>query len=228
MKALLWKDYHVNRVVLGVGAAVLALPYVLFGAASLWQRWRYGGPDPWPLVLVTAGVFSLGLSLLTLALLAGNAIAGERADRSAEFLAYLPVSRQRILLSKALLALAASLLVWVVNLAVLYGVDPFLDALPGPDGTLKRNEALPYLAAMAVLAFGLAWCTSSLLSSPAISACLGIALPIVLLVTFTVFQSAYSKQSEFVWDRQYETTCIVLGIVGFTVGTCSYLRRIEP
>ena len=54
-----------------------------------------------------------------LALLGGNSIAGERVDRSAEFLAYLPVSRGRILASKLLVALAAVPLIWLPNLVIL-------------------------------------------------------------------------------------------------------------
>ncbi len=55
-----------------------------------------------------------------------NAIARERADRSAEFLAYLPISRVRILASKAALPLAVVSVVWAAALAahlVAYAID---------------------------------------------------------------------------------------------------------
>ena len=46
------------------------------------------------------------ISQLSIALIGGNAISGERVDRSAEFLYSLPIARRKLLASKLLFALA--------------------------------------------------------------------------------------------------------------------------
>ena len=97
MKWLLWREYRRNRLLLGMGAVLLSFPICSssFGTRGLRDeppitgkssRWRQ-----------RAAYF---FRRLTCALLGGNAIAGERSDRSAEFMAYLPVSRLRRLISK--------------------------------------------------------------------------------------------------------------------------------
>ena len=63
-------------------------------------------------------MYSLALSQLTVALLGGNAIAGEAADCSAEFIAYLPLSRPRLLAGKLSLAFSAAVSIWGPNLLI--------------------------------------------------------------------------------------------------------------
>ncbi len=85
MKSLLWREYRRNRLLMLSGAVLVALPYLIAFAVNdfyVMANW------------------SLGLSNMMAALLGGNAIAGETADRSAEFLAYLPVSRLQRFFSK--------------------------------------------------------------------------------------------------------------------------------
>ena len=119
MTALLWKDYRLNRGVLLLGIALLLGPYAAVSAIALHGHWPSLPPaGEWSALLLMASFLSLGLSQLTLVMLAGNSIASERADRSAEFLAYLPPSRTQILASKLLLAMLAAGVTWTVNLTV--------------------------------------------------------------------------------------------------------------
>ena len=115
MKWLIWKDYRVNRLAFITALALMVAPHAL-AAILVWR----GVPMTCPAeCFMGSSFYSLGLLQLAFALLGGNSIAGERIDRSAEFLAYLPVSRGRILASKLLVALAAVPLVWLPNLVVL-------------------------------------------------------------------------------------------------------------
>ena len=104
MKWLIWKDYRLNRLIFITALAFLVGPHLL-AAILIW----YGAEPPNARGLFFAGstLYSLAFLQLAFALLGGNSIAGERMDRSAEFLAYLPVSRGRILASKLLVALVA-------------------------------------------------------------------------------------------------------------------------
>ncbi len=116
MKWLLWKDYRVNRAIFIAALVLLVGPHAVV-AIAIWLGGLRRGD--WAEGFMISSFYSLGLLQVAMALLGGNSIAGERVDRSAEFLAYLPVSRGRILASKFLVALAAVPLIWLPNLVVL-------------------------------------------------------------------------------------------------------------
>jgi ABC-type Na+ efflux pump permease subunit len=250
MKALLWKDVHINRAMLCATAILLAFPYVIAAALQTYWHYRHSHPyEPWSPLLMYTGLWSLGLSILGVTLLAGNAFAGERADRSAEFLASVPVSRRAVLTSKALVLLTAGVLIWLLNLGVIYG---FTHGLPTtasyrevwePDargafhvsnpqqaeGVLRdRDEALPLLALTTFLAVGVAWGGSCLARSPALAACAGLGAPIVLGMVFAIVSGALPENSGFRPGPWYALVCLVLGAAGCIGGTCYYLRRVEP
>ena len=110
MNSLLWREYRLNRWILVFCAAAILVSYLL---GFLLNHYALDDGDD----IGAAATFML--SLLTVALLAGNAIAGERADRSAEFIAYLPLRRSSTLASKLFLHLIAIVVLSAVNLWVL-------------------------------------------------------------------------------------------------------------
>lgn len=224
MKALLWKDYRVNRLVLIVGLALLVAPFIVGATWNLCDHWRYDAVHPWPDFIANLGLLTLVLSLLTIALLGGNAIAGERMDRSAEFLAYLPASRRAVLTSKAVLAVGASLLLWLAIFAVIYGVAPLAGSLA--EDVIRDVRELPWaLTCIAVFVFGTAWLFSSFLNSPAIAAALGIAAPIMLFIIMGILVEWFGFAIANVW---YFIICVVAGLICFAAGTGYYLWRVEP
>ena len=139
------------------------------------------GPEFW----VTTSSISLGLSLITFAMLGGNAIAGERADRSAEFLAYLPVSRWSILVGKSLIALAPAAGIWMVNLALLFLVTPRIAEGVSAADLAQRpevRELLAVFAATSVLLLGSGWFWSAILDSHGLATGMGfLALAVVVM-----------------------------------------------
>lgn len=231
MKSLLWKDYRVNLLVLVFGAVMLALPFLTGLVRALYAQYHEGQANWWQGdVWVIISLNSLGLSLLTIALLGGNAIAGERIDRSAEFLAYLPPSRGRVLVSKIILAGSAVAVIWGVNLLVLYGVAPHLRGGNDMAQSLSTGElkyTLPGLASTAALLFGAAWLGSARLDSPAIAAGLGIFAPVLVAGVLGAI-NYYFQPPGFRFGLWYVTACTALGCVTFVTGTVYYLRRIEP
>ena len=115
MKWLVWREYRLNQLGLAVGLALLIVPYMVALATLLWAKVP-PSPDK---AFAVAALYAVVLIQLTPALLGGNAIAGERADCSAQFIAYLPVSRVRRLTSKLSLTLATMVVLWGVNLLVM-------------------------------------------------------------------------------------------------------------
>ncbi len=230
MTALLWKDYRVNRLVLGLGIVLLLGPFLIFFTHNLYTGWRFGETHWWPHWWIFTCIASLGGSLITIAALGGNAIAGERIDRSAEFLAYLPPSRLAVITSKIILTVGAGLLIWIVNLAVLYGVVPLASALPNVAfyaGDGDPMTMIPLFAAATVMTFGAAWLSSALMSSPGVATGIGIVAPwVVALALGLVDYLFYLTDAAVVsW---FKITSVTLGLLCFVVGTVYYLRRVEP
>ena len=98
MNWLLWREYRLNRPILIVGAFLLLLPHVIV-AILLWRGVQIPAENQ-PHPFCGTAFYSIAISQLTVLILGANAIAGERADRSAEYMVYLPVSRSRRLLAK--------------------------------------------------------------------------------------------------------------------------------
>jgi ABC-2 family transporter protein len=210
MRLLLWKDYRLSRAILLAGV-LLALGPCLFGA-------RDRVLDPW-------WTISAFLSQFTMALLAGNIIARERADRSAEFLAFQGASRAAVITSKALLCL---LVFVVINVLVVVSWEALL-LTPDPYSLrLPRWYTASHLfgAASTGLAFwGCCWLLSSFLESPAVAVLIGI--PVPALVVFVLNQVDWGQRLSTYWYC-YGGTCSAIGTACFIAGTYYYMRRREP
>ncbi|HUG92410.1 MAG TPA: ABC transporter permease subunit [Planctomycetaceae bacterium] len=231
MRALLWKDYRANQPVLFVGAVLLVAPYLVV------VGWHWSTADllptraaDWAQSLFTAAHASLIASQLTIVLLAGNVIAGERRDRSAEFLAYLPPSRPAILASKSILCAATVIVIWGVSLVIVGLVVPGLDAdVVSGSNREKLLDFVAMVAALGAALFGGAWLGSSMLESPTYSTAIGffsVVLVLFLLNTCHHMTGWPDYDEAFVhWLRLLYAG---VGAAGFVVGWTSYVRRVEP
>lgn len=230
MRALLWKDYRVNRIVLVFTAAVLLCPYLVGGGATYLVE-KYGNAEIfWGDTWARMAQFSIMLLLLPICMLGGNPVAGERADRSAEFFAYLPPSAAQRLLSKALIAITAVMVVWAFNLIVLYGMTPGMATAPVSYGTAVRGEVLeilPAVACISVAAFGAGWLGTTFLSSHVLATGGGAILPILIAGGLQLYKFVFDlRDLAFTW--WFNALCVAAGALCFLAGTLYYLRRVEP
>lgn len=227
MSALLWKDVRLNSGVLVVAAILLLGPYAALAVWQVYEDWpAFPEQTAWARLLFLAGFMSLQASQLTLALLGGNSIACERADRSAEFLASLPIARAHILASKLLLAALTVTMILGLNLSLTQVVAPALTEKPLNVWEIPTHW---WHLLGGVLIFGVAWLGSSFLESPTYAIVAGIVAPFAVLGALSVanlFLGWRPHQDDFMpW---YIASCCVVGIVCFAAGTWYYLRRIEP
>ena len=97
MNWLLWKEYRNNQLAVYTARIFMLVPHliVLYAIGRDAYRGLYDLPQRWMELFAISTVFSLLVSQLSIAILAGNIFAGERADRSADFLASLPISRMQ-------------------------------------------------------------------------------------------------------------------------------------
>jgi len=235
MSWLIWKEYRHNRLIMIVGLVLLVFPYVVAVAigwiTALFAPELRGELPPWTLRMLGAALYSMALGQLTLGLLGGNAIAGERVDRSAEFLAYLPLSKARILSAKIALAAATAAVIWLLNFVVLLALYAGFEegATPRALGNAWSNFAS--IATTGLLFFSVAWLLSSLLESPAVSVCVGLITPflvvtaLVLLNLLLAYHGVDGRRWVFV---SYYPVCLVLAAASFAAGTWYFLRRVEP
>ena len=224
MKWLLWREYRLNRPILIAGTALLLAPQVI-AAIILWRRPPIPASSDFPYsIFGGAAIYSIILSQLTVLLLGGNAIAGERADRSAEYMAYLPVSRRRRLASKLSLVLSAVVGIWVYNLLI-------LAVFWRPAWQCEVSEMLGCTAITGLAFFGVGWIISSLQSSPTYAVGGALITPLLVFLSLhTIGWQSGLRSRDF--DRfvalGYDAICLSLGVVCFAIGTWYYLRRIEP
>ena len=233
MRWLFWKDFRHNRPIVIFGLILLLLPHVL--ALYVIHCWAADGlkRPQWQQAFAGSGLWALIASQLTVALVAGNAIAGERVDRSAEFLAALPITRRKILASKLLFVLAITTIIWMASTLVISAgmvtTEPTALCLFGW-GVREMLCALAAVAVSGAAIFGLAWLLSSLTASPTIAVCGGLVTPLVVgfgIVFVGCFVLGPSAEED--WPKLwYVGICLGLGIAGFVAGTWYYLRRVEP
>jgi ABC-type transport system involved in multi-copper enzyme maturation permease subunit len=227
MKALLWKDFRMNLPIVIAAVFCCTLPYLVGASLVLAEKWPvFPSAEQWGSVFSNAGRGSLHFLQVIIGLLGANALAAERADRSAEFLFSLPPSRRQILASKFLLALGVSLVPWMVYLFSEYVICPWLTGHPG--FMIQFGFWRLTLAAVGVFLFGAAWAGSSFLSSTAYA--LGMAIGLFFAVSVAVIRTALYLHwpAEGNGEFWFQGMCVAMGVVMFAAGSCYYLRRVEP
>ena len=179
MRWLLWKDYRHNRLIVFTVLFLLLLPHLVALGVLCWGKVYWPpGTLHWNVSLAIACLYSIGISGISLALIGGNAIAGERVDRSAEFLFALPIPRRKLLASKFLLALVVASVPWLTNLYLLCYLARTMTL---PPLNLHSSEVLKTIAVWDLVAFCVSWCVTSFISSATFATLAGLLAPYVVL-----------------------------------------------
>jgi ABC-type transport system involved in multi-copper enzyme maturation permease subunit len=240
MNWLFWKEYRQNRVIVIALLVILVVPhlfglygmgYVLRRASVLGASWEQILAD-WKSILVGASLYSLSISQVALALIGGNAMAGERADRSAEFQVYLPIPRKRVLAGKLLLALAIAAVIWLTNPLIAWGTLATMNREAMRDPSVAPVVMIN-AAVTGLIFFGVAWFFSSIVRSPTFSIVAGLVTPLIiwsliLYGDYILQDNQWDPHREMVLQIAYWTICLILSPLGFGLGTWLYLRRVEP
>jgi ABC-type transport system involved in multi-copper enzyme maturation permease subunit len=232
---LLWKDYRLNRILFFIGVTLLLGPYLVsvLGAyySQLVPPGAFRDPSFWASLLLMSSIPSLAFSQLTVALLAANSIACERVDRSAEFLAYLPPSRGRILTSKAILVWSTAALVWGFNIIVVMAA-PVISAAGKQDFDATMSFSLAQFivttVATGILLIGAGWFASCVLDSPTFATAIGLLSPLLLYCSFQITILLFAWPNLASLQDWYTGSSFLLGLLCFASGTAYYLRRVEP
>jgi ABC-type transport system involved in multi-copper enzyme maturation permease subunit len=197
-----------------------------------WAKLFVGHPlnGIWRLFFTGSSLYSLTLSQVAVALIGGNAIAGERVDRSAEFLFSLPVTRRRLLASKLLMAVLIIAVPWVFNSPIL---GCLVGTLPVREFPAGLGSLLTFIAVTGLTFFCVAWFLSSVLASPTFAVCGGLVTPWIIGSGFLVVCGLLGvrlneEHFEEHFEDWYRISCLTISPPLFALGTWLYLRRVEP
>ncbi|MBN1908961.1 MAG: hypothetical protein JW818_04410 [Pirellulales bacterium] len=228
MTWLLWKEYRLNRLILILAAALLIAPYAFVSVALAWRAYKDLGGN-WTseigVAFQNASVASLMLGQLAIAFLGGNAIAGERADRSAEFQAGLPIPRWKILSGKLILAMLVAAVIWGPNLLVFKGL---LQSIP-PMAREELSGSFGPAAVTAMLFFCVSWLLSSLPASSSMAVLGGLLSPIIIMmgIAACLWWCGVNDPDDLIIAWYYGIG-LTLSPLCLAAGTGYYLYRVEP
>jgi ABC-type transport system involved in multi-copper enzyme maturation permease subunit len=227
MKWLVWKDYRQNRPVVVMVLFLLLTPHTVAFCCACWMTY-HGSYErsPWTLCFGVSSLLSVFATQFLLAIIGGNAFAGERGDRSAEFLASLPITRGRILASKLILALTIIAAIWLINAPGLTAVA--VDAMRSQREASEIMRIVLGAVITGTAFFCIAWAFSSFLTSTTFAVVGGLAGAyfLVLVSAFVIY--LLGLDLDVYVPRLYCGFCLALAPACFVAGTWYYLRRVEP
>jgi ABC-type transport system involved in multi-copper enzyme maturation permease subunit len=228
MIALLQKDFRLYRAAFVAAAIVIVAPYLLAMIAMFYNLLSY--PDRQISgIFEFASMFGVLGTIVVAAIFAGCAFSIERRDRSAEFLAMLPVSRWQIAISKLLVPIPVLCGIWLVHASSFFLVVAY-------EG--RNAESAPYISGLfaayalsssaMILTFGIAWFAGVFLKSPAISA--SVALTALITSGFLIgleYNDAVANVNLNAGTVFFFFAAIT-GILAFLIGILCYVKRVSP
>jgi ABC-type transport system involved in multi-copper enzyme maturation permease subunit len=223
MIVLLKKDWGLNRVPIYGGLVLVASPYLLVALFATIAK----GPDRYRAVsdsVTLAVVLADILTILIAAVFGGAAFAQERRERSTDFLAMMPVSRARVLISKLVVATLVLAALWGTNCAI-YAIADHYGQFPPSNVSLPYTLLVP--ATLLLTFFGVAWLFSSFLNSPAVAACISIGIGCMAVFWPELLPTTLRDKID-ISDPLMFSIFITVGMVGLVAGSFHYLRRVEP
>jgi ABC-type transport system involved in multi-copper enzyme maturation permease subunit len=224
LRTLLAKDWRLYRVPV-LGFIVVSLACYVLGIVGTIYRWsELGGPRD---SFFSAAVIAANISALLASVFGGVAVAGERGDRTADFMAMLPVARRQIICSKWLVSFFVVLTVGTIN-----GIVALLMQMPDRRyAPLERaaNDAgaVALWAGCMTCFFGTAWLLSTSIKSAAISACISMGTT-ASLAAFISICAGIGPHPDWAVQCTTAVTLEIVGLSSLVAGTLYYMRRIAP
>ena len=229
MIALLKKDWRANRSIVLGSLAMIAMPYVIVLVGDALQRSspktaRYMVQD-----FMAAAAGSMWLITLIAPIFGAAAFAQERRERSADFVAMLPITRRQIVLSKFITIVSWLAVTWLANLAVL-----MLARWLAPEASKSLSDLVETLVlslAFGTMLFGVSWLLSAFLNSPAVAAGGAIGAMVGLwfcLVLIIAHAEPHGGDADDLLIGAGGVFGVLIGLAAFIGGSVYYVHRIEP
>ncbi len=228
LKALLWKEYRQSRQLLLSCAVLLLLPYLVVVVIWLVGALRFGQQVEahWVHSIAIASMTSLFTSAVLVPFVAAQVMAGERADRSAEFVGYLPIPRASAVIAKVIFAVGVGALMLLANGLVGAWCDAVEGMRPDSYGGEVKGLFGPTVAS-ATLMFGVSWGVAAFVKRPSTAAASGLGAVIILLMILAMVEETLGRGGS-TSTLMYPTAFLSVGSACFAAGVVCSLRRVEP
>lgn len=231
---LVWREWRRSRTILFVALGIIVALLLLVFSQPQTPPEAAGGKisvvDRMAVVGYFATWIAVHVSVFLLPMIAANSLAGERADRSAEFIAPLPVSRSVRLVAKVVLLAAVAIALWapVLLVAPLLGNSQLVKA----DDYRSGLGLLGMVATFTLLATALAWLLAAWVESPVIAALGAIAIPVAVPWVMFSLQVPFLAPASFFsfWidsEGIPQTLTLLVATAFFAAGSGLYVRRLE-
>ena len=235
---LVWREWRRSRTILFVTLGIIVALLILVFSQPQTLPEAAGGEIRVVRSMAVVGDFASWIaahaSVFLLPMIAANSLAGERADRSAEFIAPLPVMRSARLAAKVALLAAVAIAFFGPILAVLSLVET--------DGRIDADFGhalglLGMVATFTLLATALAWLLAAWVESPVIAAVGAIAIPIAIPM-FLFYVPTIANRPPFRDPSVFYSFWIdsagmpqpltfLVAAAFFAAGSTLYMRRLE-
>jgi ABC-type transport system involved in multi-copper enzyme maturation permease subunit len=233
MRALLAKDWRLCRTMMFGLMALGAACYLVSGGIVLYS----GASIDVGNVLEALGALALIACYVASPVscaFGGAALAGERIDRTADFVGLLPVTRRQIVLSKWLVSSAMLGLCVAFHLVILFlafsvaihrGSFAY-DSLDNPNRWVVESmvESAVWIGCT-VSFFGIAWLFTSFFRSAAISAAISFGATIFVTASLAYRMPHYDPLEQVL---KLGLVPMLVGLTALIAGTFYYVGRIEP
>jgi len=235
MMALLIKDWRLSA----PATVFWVLVFVFIPSACLGVEY-FGWDSPLPMppenlanAMVIGAFAALGTSMLVVPAFGAIAFARERRDRSADFLASMPVGRGQVVLSKAITLGALNALPWV-GTVLLFGVIWMIWGFSTWSNWQDAQDWRGVMRTIAIIQFalvGYSWLLSTLLRSEVLAASMTILTAVVATIAFGFYYERLASRAlggEAAALHTGAIGCLCVGALGIIGGTAIALRRVSP
>ena len=231
---LVWREWRRSRTILFVALGIIVALLLLVFSQPQTPPEAAGGKisvvDRMAVVGYFATWIAVHVSVFLLPMIAANSLAGERADRSAEFIAPLPVSRSVRLVAKVVQLAAVAIALWapVLLVASLLRSSQLVKA----DDYRFGLGLLGMVATFTLLATALAWLLAAWVESPVIAALGAIAIPVAVPWVMFSLQVPFLAPASFFsfWidsEGIPQSLTLLVAAAFFAAGSALYVRRLE-
>jgi ABC-type transport system involved in multi-copper enzyme maturation permease subunit len=213
MKMLLWKDLRLSELCLLAGVMFIIDPYMfMFNPYAYWYDFNH------------AWVISTVISQLTMALVAGNIIACERADRSAAFLAFQGITRKKIITSKLIICFITFISIYVISFISIFWLDKLKF---GERDVIVIIQLHASIFATGFCFIGCCWLLSDLITNSVAAIVFGLLPPGIIACGLSITSEYLHWPRNEAYPYWYTAFVAAAGLISLIAGTWHFIMSKE-